>query len=85
MLERRPLLLGLLAAHTEAWLGPRTNRARAPRPSRLQAVVPELDVETDGAFAYAAEIREHAPSLFERLRDTSPEETLEMLAYAEQL
>lgn len=85
MLERRPLLLGLLVAHAEAWLSPRTQRVHALKPSRLQAVVPELDVEADGAFAYAAEIREHAPSLFERLRDTSPEETLDMLAYAEQL
>ena len=48
--------------------------------------MPKVDLENvEEAFAYAAEIREHAPSLFERLESARPEDALEMLTYAEQL
>ena len=48
--------------------------------------MPKVDLENvEEAFAYAAEIREHAPSLFERLETAKPEDALEMLTYAEQL
>ena len=48
--------------------------------------MPKVDLENvEEAFAYAAEIREHAPSLFERLETARPEDALEMLTYAEQL
>jgi len=76
-------LLWLLAATpASAWLSPPSRRPHA----RLQAVVPKVDLENvEEAFAYAAEIREHAPSLFERLETARPEDALEMLTYAEQL
>ena len=50
-------------------------------------MVPKVDLENvEEAFAYAAEIREHAPSLFERLETAQgPRDALEMLTYAEQL
>ena len=76
-------LLCLLAAApvSRSWLTP----SRRPH-TRLQAVVPKVDLENvEEAFAYAAEIREHAPSLFERLETAKPEDALEMLTYAEQL
>ncbi len=79
----RAQLLWLLAATpASAWLSPPSRRPHA----RLPAVVPKVDLENvEEAFAYAAEIREHAPSLFERLETARPEDALEMLTYAEQL
>ena len=76
-------LLGLLAATpASAWLSPPSRRSH----TRFQAVVPKVDLENvEEAFAYANEIREHAPSLFERLETAKPEDALEMLTYAEQL
>ena len=76
-------LLWLLAATpASAWLSPPSRRPH----TRLQAVVPKVDLENvEEAFAYANEIREHAPSLFERLETAKPEDALEMLTYAEQL
>ena len=77
-----PLLWLLAAAPASAWLSPPSRRPH----TRLQAVVPKVDLENvEEAFAYAAEIREHAPSLFERLESARPEDALEMLTYAEQL
>ena len=79
---RMPLLWLLAATPASAWLSPSSRRPHA----RLQAVVPKVDLENvEEAFAYAAEIREHAPSLFERLETARPEDALEMLTYAEQL
>ena len=76
-------LLGLLAlTPASAWLSPPSRATHRP----LQAVVPKVDLENvEEAFAYANEIREHAPSLFERLETAKPEDALEMLTYAEQL
>ena len=66
------------AAPASAWLSPSSRRPH----TRLQAVVPKVDLENvEEAFAYAAEIREHAPSLFERLETAKPEDALEMLTY----
>ena len=82
--RRSPLrrLLCLLATATHAWLTPSRRTAAV----KLQAVVPKIDLENvEEAFAYANEIREHAPSLFERLETAKPEDALEMLTYAEQL
>ena len=79
----RMRLLGLLAlTPASAWLSPPSRATHRP----LQAVVPKVDLENvEEAFAYANEIREHAPSLFERLETARPEDALEMLTYAEQL
>ena len=78
----RRLLWLLAATPASAWLSPPSRRPHA----RLQAVVPKVDLENvEEAFAYANEIREHAPSLFERLESARPEDALEMLTYAEQL
>ena len=79
----RMRLLGLLAlTPASAWLSPPSRRSH----TRFQAVVPKVDLENvEEAFAYANEIREHAPSLFERLETAKPEDALEMLTYAEQL
>ena len=80
--SRLELLWLLAATPASAWLSPPSRRPHA----RLQAVVPKVDLENvEEAFAYAAEIREHAPSLFERLETARPEDALEMLTYAEQL
>jgi hypothetical protein len=79
--RRSPLGQLCLLGVASAWL-------RSPRrhSHKLQAVVPKVDLENvEEAFAYAAEIREHAPSLFERLETARPEDALEMLTYAEQL
>jgi hypothetical protein len=80
--SRIQLLCLLAATPASAWLSPPSRRPH----TRLQAVVPKVDLENvEEAFAYAAEIREHAPSLFERLETAKPEDALEMLTYAEQL
>jgi hypothetical protein len=72
----------LAATPASGWLSPPSRRPH----TRLRAVVPKVDLENvEEAFAYAAEIREHAPSLFERLETARPEDALEMLTYAEQL
>ena len=81
MVRISPLGQLCLLGVAQAWL-------RSPRrhSHKLQAVVPKVDLENvEEAFAYAAEIREHAPSLFERLETARPEDALEMLTYAEQL
>ena len=72
-------LLGLLAlTPASAWLSPPSRRSHTP----VKAVVPKVDLENvEEAFAYANEIREHAPSLFERLETARPEDALEMLTY----
>ena len=83
----RRLLWLLLATRAQAWLSPLSRRAGVRRTGvKLNAVVPKVDLENvEEAFAYANEIREHAPSLFERLESARPEDALEMLTYAEQL
>ena len=78
----RKLLWLLVATPASAWLSPPSRRSHTP----VKAVVPKVDLENvEEAFAYANEIREHAPSLFERLETARPEDALEMLTYAEQL
>ena len=78
----RKLLWLLVATPASAWLSPPSRRSHTP----VKAVVPKVDLENvEEAFAYANEIREHAPSLFERLETAKPEDALEMLTYAEQL